>query len=120
MGKRASLREAAEGSKETRKEVTAMSDHITRVREQAEKEAERRRANRKRHPENVSAESWSYGNYFGFIDGAAWLASRLTRENIAYVIHPVYGKRFHPEICEGCEVALEKADAVLALIGGRR
>ena len=84
-----------------------MIDHIARVREQAEK---------------ASREAYDFNGVRGhdsrngtrrkaFIAGAVWLASRLTRENIAEALAEpgAMGVQSHD---------LRQADRVLELIGG--
>ena len=83
-----------------------MTDHITRVREQAEK---------------TSREAYGFNGVRGhdsrngtrrkaFIAGAVWLASRLTRENITKAVFPFF---------EFMDAEDEKTiDRVMELIGG--
>lgn len=97
-----------------------MSDHIARVREQAE------RASREAYDFNGvrGHDSRNGTRRKAFIAGAVWLASRLTRENIAEALM----QACHDPYFEGLVFAelrerearrfYEQADAVLELIGG--
>lgn len=93
-----------------------MADHITRVREQAEK---------------ASREAYDFNGVRGhdsrngtrrkaFTAGAVWLAGRLTRENIArrLAAHSTGGVCAPNDPSLAWETWLSEADAILALLRG--
>lgn len=86
-----------------------MTDHITRVREQAHAES------REKYPDIYTLDR--SGERLAFTDGAVWLASRLTRENIEEIIYA------NTEQIDHCgyglmvvDDPLELADEILALM----
>lgn len=62
-----------------------MTDHIARVLEQAEKEAERLFNDR---DDDMAA--CCPDVQYGFIRGAEWVAERLTRENVTKAVFPFF------------------------------
>jgi hypothetical protein len=83
-----------------------MTDHIARVREQAEKEARKLYA---RVPLSVSRYS-----KMDFRNGAVWLASRLTQEKIADTLANI--NNYGPERVTPGPLEHAAAAAILALL----
>lgn len=86
-----------------------MTDHIARVREQAEKEA--LRINRI-HRENLGDNEMFDSAYaLGFVNGSMWLASRLTREKLEGSLIEV-----DPDLSEQPNYLKALTDAILGLL----